>query len=912
MGWYRNRRPRKIGQGGIKSASRIAKKAKAKKDSRPVSTYSDFWLDDYMDTDLWGGIDEFKDDEDSEENEHELGLAALVRLAGIKNSISNFVQILTGKSIPVKYHDADSSYTDGKTVTLTGNVLNESFDVTVGLALHEGSHILLTDFSGIEEKSELRETMRKIPLTQVSQEILTSMWNVFGKNKKSVIEKFAPLVDKQITKHLEKIIKWEYLLHGPIGLDEYIADGWGRGSSWGRTSASEVYNKYKTKIPLNVKNLLHPNFTKTKAYQEVRKNRECNPTVWLKEFKESCVDPDGALVKSPYTPTSWEKIQWRAVYAHLFNHGVRYDSRFRRRSGATIKNKLSKVGRECKKLGLVFDEELVDNLWKIHATSTDEGNIKAVFNFHKTRGILQPLYYYIYTSALMMVSHSIHNWVEDRRIDNYVFSTAPGYRGYYDSLYDHYFKSERVSKELKKKKGYRSETWSSYEFSLINILNKDCKLDRLKGLKEIWNILDLKNVGTWATDTMTTDKKAEEVIKIIFGHIKNFRLNFDGVGDGSQNTKGDGGGLTDIVDGSDYDENGEAGEAQKGTTRDFNKQRKFILGDVKKVNLPEAVQKRIDQVGSFDATLQLVGREVNEMTQEEGYGEPTKGIECVVVKKITPAVVASSGLSCFHVGGWYHYNENVARGLKKGYVLGRKLQVRNEERSTVFNRKKQGKIDKRLINSLGYGNESIFSHEIIDKYKKTHLHLTIDNSGSMGGSKFGNALESAVAIAKAAEMVSNIEVVISFRYAEELPILVVGYDSRVQKLSQATWGLGSIHPSGTTPEGLTFEVIDTLIPTASRDLDVYFVNFSDGAPMFSANGFYYSGDVAYKHTARQVKKLLERGVDVISYYICGGYGWGGGMDWFKEMYGKHSEEIDVTNIFQVAKTLNARFLRRYK
>ena len=33
------------------------------------------------------------------------------------------------------------------------------------------------------------------------------------------------------------------------------------------------------------------------------------------------------------------------------------------------------------------------------------------------------------------------NYVEDRRIDYYVFSTSPGYKGYYHSMYDKYFHS---------------------------------------------------------------------------------------------------------------------------------------------------------------------------------------------------------------------------------------------------------------------------------------------------------------------------------------------------------------------------------------------------------------------------------------------------------------------------------------
>ena len=41
------------------------------------------------------------------------------------------------------------------------------------------------------------------------------------------------------------------------------------------------------------------------------------------------------------------------------------------------------------------------------------------------------------------------NYVEDRRIDYYVFSSSPGYKGYYQALYDKYFNSKIIDKGLK-------------------------------------------------------------------------------------------------------------------------------------------------------------------------------------------------------------------------------------------------------------------------------------------------------------------------------------------------------------------------------------------------------------------------------------------------------------------------------
>ena len=71
----------------------------------------------------------------------------IVALAGYKRAIGNFVNIVTGKNIPVTFNNNDESFTDGKKVVIGSNLNEKNFDVAVGLALHEGSHIKLSDFN---------------------------------------------------------------------------------------------------------------------------------------------------------------------------------------------------------------------------------------------------------------------------------------------------------------------------------------------------------------------------------------------------------------------------------------------------------------------------------------------------------------------------------------------------------------------------------------------------------------------------------------------------------------------------------------------------------------------------------------------------------------------------------------------
>jgi hypothetical protein len=105
------------------------------------------------------------------------------------------------------------------------------------------------------------------------------------------------------------------------------------------------------------------------------------------------------------------------------------------------------------------------------------------------------------------------NVIEDRRIDNYVMTTAPGYMGYYTALYDKYFNSTRISKGLKSSE-YRTECWDSYFFRIINITNKDRDLRALKALPKVWQMLDLANISRLKS-TMDAVNLAVEIFKLI-------------------------------------------------------------------------------------------------------------------------------------------------------------------------------------------------------------------------------------------------------------------------------------------------------------------------------------------------------------------------------------------------------------
>jgi hypothetical protein len=245
-------------------------------------------------------------------------------------------------------------------------------------------------------------------------------------------------------------------------------------------------------------------------------------------------------------------------------------------------------------------------------------------------------------------------------------------------------------------------------------------------------------------------------------------------------------------------------------------------------------------------------------------------------------------------------------------MLGKKLKVRSEERNTKFNRLRSGRIDKRMIANAGYGAEAIFEKIESFAYNPGIIHISIDNSGSMSGGNFQNAMTTAIAIAKACDMIENMDCVISLRAGSSFgndrgygtAVMLVAYDSRKHGMAQIKTCFPKLCVSGSTPEGLCFDAVMKEIVDSSRGKDAYFVNMSDGCPYF--DGYY--GEGAYNHTRAQVKKMVREGIKVISYFICHGTPYGSDKENFQKMYGKEAQFIDTSKIAEVAKTMNSKFL----
>ena len=110
-----------------------------------LNNTSDYWIGNLTgSSDMW-----WRDEETTKGRD-------LVQLASYRSAISNYVNIVTGRTdIPVTYNSNDESYTDGKKVYLSGNMDSKNFDPNVGLALHEGSHIVHSDFELLRNLSRI-------------------------------------------------------------------------------------------------------------------------------------------------------------------------------------------------------------------------------------------------------------------------------------------------------------------------------------------------------------------------------------------------------------------------------------------------------------------------------------------------------------------------------------------------------------------------------------------------------------------------------------------------------------------------------------------------------------------------------------------------------------------------------------
>ena len=382
-------------------------------------------------------------------------------------------------------------------------------------------------------------------------------------------------------------------------------------------------------------------------------------------------------------------------------------------------------------------------------------------------------------------------------------------------------------------------------------------------------------------------------------------------------------------------------EALKEIDNVMEKQRQFLRGEVSKEAVTEYQKSLLDLIEKHGIVIVQV-----EVPMVVGGNDQCFKVDCVVVHHMTKELVLSGG-GVFPLSGATKMGETapepsgdvaeaVKRGILLGTKLGRKLQIRAEVHSIKQIRRKSGKINRRQLHEAAWDAEDLFHRIQIEQRPDANLHITVDASSSMMGEKWYKTMIAVTAICKAACMVNNVHVTVSFRTTHSsngivLPYIVLAYDSKVDKFNKVRTLFPYLVPNGCTPEGLAYGATMSLFEGITPDEeDRFFLNLSDGEPYFymitpgTGAGLSYSGDVGASHTKTQVDKIRRLGVEILAYYIEESYEETPKLTptsqkrlddspsrvQFRKMYGKNAKFIDVNNIVDLAKTINGLFLTK--
>ncbi len=522
------------------------------------------------------------------------------------------------------------------------------------------------------------------------------------------------------------------------------------------------------------------------------------------------------------------------------------------------------------------------------------------------------------------VIKSLLNWVEDRRIDYIIYKNAPGYRMYYEAMYDKYFNDKVIDKALREGRK-REETIEDYFFHIVNFTNPNRDLSQLELLQDIWNLVDLENISRLKS-TQDALKVACDIYKLLKPQLEKQEQEkklqdaidkqkdfLDGKPSDCESNECESGEEADRdgdeETGEDAEDNagGDGGSQieelsprqQKMLDNAIQQQQDFLDGNQKKTG-------RLTKAQSY--TVKAMRESGTEVVMVDLGADV---VETIVIKKLTKNVIDHM----HNLFSNYNGNEHILKGIRLGKILGKKLQVRNEERTLKSTRLETGKIDRRLISQLGYNNANVFHKIVTDRYKDYFIHISIDASGSMySNHKFENAIISAVAIAQAASMTTGIRVQISVRGTSSIGksnnhtyrcTTIIAYDSKTDKMSKIRNLFQYLTTFGMTPEGVAFKSIEKQIIQDSNGCECIFINYSDGYPTHI--GRYGSTPVDY--TRLVMKQFREQGISILSYFITSG---GVNLTKFKEMYGADAEHIDPQNMLQVSRTINSKFLEKSK
>lgn len=509
---------------------------------------------------------------------------------------------------------------------------------------------------------------------------------------------------------------------------------------------------------------------------------------------------------------------------------------------------------------------------------------------------------------------TVLNIIEDLYIDAMTYSNAPGYRAYYKSLYHKYFGDDKITRGFWEP-DMCQPTMDNYMFHLCNFRSPARNLKALPELETIWNLIDMRNIRRLSEQQDRIDL-AYKVYSTMVSQIAEYKVDDtqeSNDGDSSSDGESDGIGTNDGFGDSQSDGNIGTNSQWTPPTPDADqnikslserqieqlrklveKQKDFINGNLTKSKLSKNDVTKVDAFASVDMNQDNVARGF-----EDDCGRVhTNGIKVYTIRRLTEKFMQSDVSRPFgvyaHQEGWKidRKTKEIEKAISLGKLLAKRLQIRNEERVDKSTRLRSGKIDKRLLHEIGFDNYEIFNKISINKYKDSYIHLSIDASGSMNGSKFEESVKLAAMFATAAKLIRNLRVVVTARSSinqiyygnggkskndmDETPYMVYLFDSKQDGISDIRRIFPRLYSTNTTPEGLSFEAIMNDIYKESTNTDAFFINLCDGQPYMQKSisknqNFRYTGQPAQDHSRRQVDRMRSHGINVLTYFIGNKY-----------------------------------------
>jgi len=357
------------------------------------------------------------------------------------------------------------------------------------------------------------------------------------------------------------------------------------------------------------------------------------------------------------------------------------------------------------------------------------------------------------------------------------------------------------------------------------------------------------------------------------------------------------------------------GPSKEQLKKAFRKQEQFLKGNIHKAHTSIKDKKQIEAISKSKITI----KEIKTPNTKKSLSKKTT-CPVHIIEGITPSMIESNLYDIFNIN-YLKSKEQIENGINLGKKFLRKLQIRNEQITLSSKRLKQGKIDPRRIYAANF-EDDLFYKINRSTYKPINLHVSIDGSGSMEGSKWNQVLTNTIALGYISLKMDNIDLTISIRTTgkdpkrstntEHIPLLILAFNSKKHTLKDLK-RLGYYKTNGLTPEGMCLNALNEYIPNSSYYLDSYLINMSDGIPTFECSYFEYKNKSAIIDTAKAVNNIKKKGIKILSYFIKSNYSELKDRELitdFQTMYGKEASFIDPKNINEVTKTLNNLFLEK--